>query len=153
MTSNKGNSSRYDDRRFEGSSSSYAREPHRDSGRDKYDRDDRYALPPADRSGWGHERYERGADYDYRRDYRNSWDRGYDRERERGYERPYVDREYERYGRDAYERGYYAPPRESWDRDAYDRRAVPPADVSSYPRGRTGSSPPPRRSTYERGMR
>ncbi|CAG8506122.1 14305_t:CDS:2 [Acaulospora morrowiae] len=115
---------RYEDRR---TTDSYVREPYNGrENRDKYDRDERYPPPlPIERGG---------------------------------YERPY-----DRYGREPpeleyrrdyqnYDRNYYPPPREGYERDGYDRRPLPP-DVAPYAaRGRTGS-PPPRRGSYDRGIR
>ncbi|KAF0524792.1 hypothetical protein F8M41_014953 [Gigaspora margarita] len=143
---------RYDDRRID----SYVREPYNArENREKYERDERYPIPPPiERGGYDrpYDRYGREPpEMEYRREYR-SYDRPYDRERDRPYERGYPDREYERYNRDNYDRNYYPPPRDGYERDGYERRPLPPPDVPYPPRGRTGS-PLPRRGSYDRGLR
>ncbi|CAG8546965.1 1636_t:CDS:2 [Funneliformis caledonium] len=147
---------RYDDRR---SNDNYVKEPYSTrENRDKYIREERYLPPPPpERGGYDrpYDRYGREPpEVEYRREYRGAYDRPYERERDRPYDRNYPDREYERFGRDNYDRNYYAPPRDGYDRDGYDRRPLPPPDVPQYPpRGRPSSPPPPRRGSYERGIR
>ncbi|CAG8490610.1 21385_t:CDS:2 [Dentiscutata erythropus] len=143
---------RYDDRRID----SYVREPYNArENREKYDRDERYPIPPPiERGGYDrpYDRYGREPpEVEYRREYR-SYDRPYEREKDRPYERGYPDREYERYNRDNYDRNYYPPPRDGYERDGYERRQIPPPDVPYPPRGRTGS-PLQRRGSYDRGLR
>ncbi|CAG8467673.1 10630_t:CDS:2 [Racocetra fulgida] len=138
---------RYDDRRI---TDSYVREPYNArENREKYDRDERYPMPPPiEHRGYDrpYDRYGREPpEVEYRREYRGSYDRPYERERDRPYERGYPDREYERYNRDNYDRNYYPAPRDGYERDGYERRALPPPDLPYPPRGRTGSPPPPRR--------
>ena len=62
------------------------------------------------------------------------------------------DREYERTGRDNYDRNYHNTPRDGYDRDGYDKRPLPPPDVALYP-GRGRPPPPPRRGSYDSGIR
>lgn len=157
-----GGGGRYEDRR---ATDSYVREPYNGRGenREKYDRDERYPPSiPLERGGYERpydNRYVREPpEVEYRRDYRGTYDRPYDREKDRFYDRGYPDRDYERY-RDNYDRNYYPPQRDGgYDREGYDRRPLPLPDVAPYSasantRGRTGSPPPLRRSSYDRGIR